>query len=166
MKIAVTGHRPNKLGNEYDGIGKYSDAIRDRMAEVIKDHKPTQIITGMALGVDMLWAEMAIINNIPFIAAIPCKDQEKMWPKKSQDRYNRIVNHPLCTKYYVSEKPYTNSCMQARNVWMSDNCDILLAIWDGSAGGTKNCYDYAFHIKKQQVPVIRINPLLFKFSNI
>lgn len=45
--------------------------------------------------------------------------------------------------------------MQKRNEWMVDNCDILIAVWDKSPGGTKNCVDYAESKKKQ---IIYINP--------
>lgn len=148
MRIAVTGHRPNKLGGEYNGVGIYSNAIRRVMQEVIDLHKPTQLISGMALGVDQLWAEAAILNNIPFIAAIPCTNQDLMWPPVSRVRYNKILSNPLCSVHYVSMKPYTKECMQARNIWMVDNSDTLLAIWDGSAGGTKNCHDYAVNHRK------------------
>ena len=33
--------------------------------------------------------------------------------------------------------------MQARNEWMTDNCDLLLTLYDGSASGTGNCIRYA-----------------------
>lgn len=143
MRIAITGHRPNKLGSEYDGVGPYSNAIRRALQDVINIHKPTQLITGMALGVDMLWAEAGILNKVPFTAAIPCAGQDSVWPPKSRERYRLITSNPLCTIHFVSMKPYTPECMQARNIWMVDNSDMLIAIWDGSSGGTKNCYDYA-----------------------
>lgn len=91
MKIAVTGHRPPKIGNEWDGIGYYSDRIRGFLQGVIDTCLPNEpdltLISGMALGVDMIWAELAISNNLPLIAAVPCFGQESKWPKSSVDRY-------------------------------------------------------------------------------
>jgi uncharacterized phage-like protein YoqJ len=162
MKVAVTGHRPNKLNNEYDGIGPYSDHIRYHLQEVISTYTVgvhlgmnLTLISGMALGVDMIWAELAIANNIPFIAAIPCQGQHSVWPQKSKERYLDLIDHPLCTKMYISIGEYSPQKMQLRNKWMVDNCNLLVAVWDGTTGGTKNCYNYAISVNK---PVLRINP--------
>jgi len=38
---------------------------------------------------------------------------------------------------------------------MVDNCDKLVAVWDGTKGGTSHCVGYA---KKQGKEIIRINP--------
>lgn len=145
--LAGTGHRPNKLGYEYDGVGVYSNAMAYGIQCQIDIIKPTDGITGMALGFDMKLAEVLILNGIRFIAAIPCIGQERMWPPKSQDRYNRILSSSLCTKYYVSLRPYDNQCMQNRNIWMVDQLigpnDVLLGLSDGSGGGTMNCLRYA-----------------------
>jgi len=97
----------------------------------------------MALGIDTLFAKIAIRLNWPFIAAIPCIGQEKIWPNKSKDIYREILANPLCTRYLVSETGYNNIVMQKRNKWMVDNCDLLIAIWDGTSGGTANCVKYA-----------------------
>ncbi len=42
---------------------------------------------------------------------------------------------------------------------MVDNSDIVIAVFDGTPGGTKNCYDYATDAKKR---IIRINPQDYK----
>lgn len=155
MIIAVTGHRPNKLGNEYDMRGPASTKIYNKLLEIVDSRKPNLLITGMALGVDMIWANVAIRKNIPFIAAVPCYNQENKWPKQSQLLYSRIINDPLCTLFYVTEKEYTPQCMQARNKWMVNECDTLIAVWDGSEGGTYNCVNYAISKNKH---IIRVNP--------
>lgn len=158
MRIAVTGHRPNKLGNEYDGVGPISEMIKGHLQIIIDEHKhlkPT-LITGMALGVDMLWAELAIANKLKFIAAIPCQQQYAVWPQRSKERWMRITDHPLCEKYYVSVGPYTPAKMQIRNEWMVNNCDLLVAVWDGTDGGTFNCMEYARALGRK-MEVFRIN---------
>ena len=42
----------------------------------------------------------------------------------------------------VSNGPYTSAAMQVRNEWMADHCDVLLALWNGTPGGTANCLRY------------------------
>ena len=169
MKIAITGHRPNKLGNDYDLVSpmiqKIQNAILSALisncemdltgdGELVKFPNLT-LITGMALGIDTLFAKIAIANNIPFIAAIPCKKQWARWPKKSQMTWFEIVQHPLCTKHYVSRELYSSKCMDKRNEWMVDNCDLLIAVWDETPGGTYNCIKYAIEKDKR---IIFINP--------
>lgn len=167
--IAGTGHRPNKLGYEYDGIGVYSNAMAYGIQRQIDIIKPTDGITGMALGFDMKLAEIFILNGIQFIAAIPCIGQERMWPLKSQDRYNRILSSSLCTKYYVSQRPYDNQCMQNRNIWMVDQLtgpeDKLLALSDGTGGGTMNCLKYAFNkLSLNKIVVMDPKTLLMEYD--
>jgi uncharacterized phage-like protein YoqJ len=140
--IALTGHRPHKLNNEYDG-GKLSDNIARLLAQIINKHKPERCISGMALGADTIWAKVVLGLGIPLTAAIPCLNQDKMWHKSSKDTYKEILSNPLTTTHYVTNKPYSNSCMQERNIWMVDNCTRLIAVWDGSSGGTENSIGYA-----------------------
>lgn len=41
---------------------------------------------------------------------------------------------------------------------MVDRCDRLIAVWDGSNGGTGNCVKYAKEVGK---PIVVINPTEF-----
>jgi uncharacterized phage-like protein YoqJ len=155
MIIAVTGHRPDKLNREWDMKGPISQKIYTRLEQLVTQIKPTKMITGMALGVDILFANVAINSKIPFIAAVPCYNQEKNWPESSQRLYRRIINDPLCTIKYITEKEYTPSCMQKRNEYMVDNSDVLICVWDGTEGGTYNCVQYAVDRGKD---IRRVNP--------
>ena len=61
----------------------------------------------------------------------------------------------------VSEEPYTNDCMQNRNIWMIDQLtskdDLLITVWDGTSGGTCNCIKYA-GTKEPRIQMERIDP--------
>ncbi len=153
MRIAITGHRPNKLWNDYDLVSPGMIAIRERLQRGIDKAKPTVMISGMALGIDTLWAELALVNGIKLIAAIPCQGHPDRWPQKSRDRYGAIIQNPLTEVVMVSNAPYNHSCMQKRNEWMVDNSDLLVAVWDGTPGGTKNCVDYAISQNKTMIVI-------------
>lgn len=161
MKIAITGHRPNKLGNDYNMTSPLMVAIRARIIEIVmkSTNTPDELtfITGMALGIDTLFATIAINMQIPFIAALPCKVQHVRWPKQAQDKYFDILSKAYSTTL-ISEQ-YTPMCMQQRNEWMVNNCDMLIAVWDGTRGGTMNCVQYAEKVNK---PIKFINPLQIK----
>lgn len=80
---------------------------------------PDTIVSGGAKGADTYAKEYAIKNNIPIIEFLP--DYRK---------YGRKA--PLM-----------------RNLQIVDNCDYLLAFWNGRSRGTKFTVDYA---EKRGVP--------------
>lgn len=156
MRLGITGHRPNKLNNEYNG-GPLTNKISNELCKAVMCAFPSQpiLITGMAQGVDQIFAELAIDMNFRFVAVIPCLEQEKLWPEIAQERYHRILSSPLCHVHQVYNGPYYNGCMQRRNRYIVDNCDKLIAVWDGSLGGTQNCIEYARYVGRE---IIHINP--------
>lgn len=165
MNIVITGHRPNKLGNDYELKSPLIQAIKSEIKDIIYELAVPDMtfITGMALGIDTLFAQMAVELNIPFIAAIPCKNQDGRWLPKSKEIYRFLINHPLCTKVYTNNnQPYDFNCMTYRNRWMIDQLkegDFLIAVYDGSYGGTSSCVNYA---KQQNKKIIEINPKLIR----
>ena len=127
------------------------------LREVIVDHIENKdvhtFITGMALGIDM-WAARIVFKlketypHIKVIAAVPCDKQYNKWPEKSQQEWKAVIQR--CDDvHYVSNDTYTHWCMQKRNEWMVDNADYVIAVWDGTKGGTANCVNYAVKEGKQ-----------------
>jgi uncharacterized phage-like protein YoqJ len=152
MILAGTGHRPDKLGG-------YSQDVFKRLLAVASDalgtYKPDVVISGMALGWDQALAQAAVDHNIPFIAAVPFEGQEMVWPDTSRLTYNLLLARAQ-ERIVVNPGPYASWKMQARNVWMVDNADQILALWDGKpGGGTWNCIQYA---NQQNKPVINCWP--------
>lgn len=143
MKIAVTGHRPHKLNNEYDHDGPCSKFISAALIKFLTEKKATLGISGMALGADTLFTQACIDLKIPVLAAIPFYGQESRWPKASRDRYFNLLSNPLVTTHYVTEGSYSSAAMQLRNEYMVDECDYLIAVYDGTRGGTFNTVRYA-----------------------
>jgi uncharacterized phage-like protein YoqJ len=144
LTAAFTGHRPPKLGG-------YSEKVDEQLIALatfaMLKTKPAKVISGMALGWDMNVAFAAIRLKIPVVAAVPFKGQERMWPDQSRGRYNAILK--ACSEVViVSPGDYASVKMQKRNEWMVNNCDHLIALWDGSMGGTYNCVAYAQGIKR------------------
>lgn len=144
MTYAVTGHRPSKIGG-------YSDESDDRLlAFAIKTlgalpeypKTPFKVITGMAQGWDQAIARASFALHIPFIAAIPFPNQEALWPPRARERYRDLMKK-ASEAHTISQGVYTAEKMDRRNRWMVDRCDKLLALWDGSSGGTYNCIKYA-----------------------
>lgn len=153
MIVAFTGHRPDKLGG-YKIPNPTYIKVCQRIDVALKELKPEKVITGMALGVDQWAAMIAHKLGIPYLAAIPFKKQESKWPAESQRIYN-ILRKLATEEVIVCPGNYSPEKMQTRNKWMVDHCDKLIAVWDGTKGGTGNCVEYAKSIDKD---IFFINP--------
>ena len=158
--LAVTGHRPNKISNDLYDVNstlskKYISFFKDYITKLSSDKMGHTItcISGMALGVDTLFA-IAVLqlqndgnSDVKLLCAIPCSNHSSKWQSSSVKIYNAILER--ANKIVnVSDEPYTNFCMQDRNKFMVDHCTKLLAIWDGTSGGTGNCVKYAKSVDK------------------
>lgn len=86
---------------------------------------PDTIVSGGARGADTLAREYAMKNNIPLLEFLP--------------------------KYAV----YGRKAPIMRNIQIVNNCDSLLAFWDGTSQGTKFTIDYA---RRKGIPckIVRI----------
>lgn len=150
LRIAGTGHRPNKLGG-------YSDEAFNKLVEIAEYNlnriglaKDIHVISGMALGWDMALAQAAVNLELPLICAVPFLGQEAVWPQKSKDKYNELLAK-ASEVVIVSDGGYSNEKMQIRNAWMVDNCDLIFAMHDGTIGGTNNCVKYAEKVGKRLI---------------
>jgi uncharacterized phage-like protein YoqJ len=147
--ICGTGHRPSKIG----GYGEAARALLVNVAgEWLHNNKPDKVITGMALGWDWALGAAAFNCEIPFIAAVPFEGQELKWPIQSQRDYHGLIKD-ASQVVYVCDPGYAAWKMQKRNEWMVDNSDAVLALWNGSDGGTANCVRYA---AKQGKPIFNV----------
>lgn len=137
--------------------GPMSDAVYEKIKRILCGYSVTKGVCGMALGADIIFAMVCLDLGIPLIAAIPFKGQELKWSKANQEQYYKILSHPLVTKYTVCEGGYASWKMQKRNIWMVNQIDMLIGVWDGSSGGTFNCLEYArTHRTRREI----INPKL------
>lgn len=139
--IALTGHRPTKLGGY--GPSLLQNWVRENLRERIAN-APGDMwgISGMALGADQWWAEELVRAGKPWIAAVPFVGQENAWPEASRRHYRDLLD--LATEtVVVSEGGYAAWKLQKRNVWMVDHSVELIAVYDGTPGGTRNCVEYA-----------------------
>lgn len=144
MIICGTGHRPNKLGG-------YGQEVKEDLNTVamqwLSSYKLDKVISGGALGWDQALAIAAWDLGIPLTMALPFKDFDSKWPAKSR-KFLAYLNKNAHEVVYVCEDGYAPWKMQKRNEWMVDNSDGVLALWDGSDGGTHNCIKYAMKVGK------------------
>jgi uncharacterized phage-like protein YoqJ len=162
MIVAFTGHRPDKLGgyNENNSIANgVKKALLKEIKQLILYENAIEFISGGALGVDT-WAAEAVLEarkpfpHIKLTIAKPFPSQDSKWPEESRIRFKKFCD--LADRIVdVNNDPYSALKMQLRNEWMVDHADVVVAIWDGTEGGTRNCVRYA---KRQGKRLIVINP--------
>jgi len=165
MRLAGTGHRPDKLGG-YTRPFQEPSPVELRVRAAIRDAffelKPDAVMSGMALGFDTWLAQEALGLGIPLHAAVPFEGQELRWPEYAQTVYRKLLKR--CTAVTFVSNHHNAHAFQVRNVFMVDwltmrGDDVLLTCWDGSGGGTFNCLQYAEYRKAR---VRRIDPATLK----
>jgi uncharacterized phage-like protein YoqJ len=159
--VCFTGHRPEKLGG-YSSMHPLAVAVKEQLRQIIVtliEQGFHTFISGMAIGVDQWAAEIVIElkrihQHIKLVAAVPFEGQEKMWHRETVEKWQSLIDQ-ADEVVYVCEPGYTAWKMQKRNIWMVDHSSVVVAVWDGSSGGTANCTKYAISKDKQ---IILIEP--------
>lgn len=149
MILGVTGHRPKKLAPPEIA---YSRHVKERLTDLaiatLKRKRPNKVISGMAPGWDTAMAIASLKLHIPLVAAVPFEGQDSRWSEFDRGVYDLILKLAE-TVVVVSPGGYDAQKMQIRNIWIVDRSDEMVALWDGSGGGTHNCLVYA---ESERVP--------------
>lgn len=143
---AISGHRPEKI--------KDFDWVKEALKEAYLLLEVQKVIQGMAAGVDLTAAKVAHEMGIPYVCARPwaghtARDGWKLTYASAIRNSEQVVDVDPSIKY-PGVWAY-----QVRNKWMVDRADFVLAVWDGSDGGTANCVRYAWKVGKD---VFNLNP--------
>jgi uncharacterized phage-like protein YoqJ len=163
--VSFTGHRPDKFGGYHEDteiIERIKVELENKIDQAIFLGYNT-FISGMAIGVDTWAAEIVLEKkkehpDIKLVCAIPFVGQERRWQFPSIKRYNNIIDNGD-EIVIVSDGSYSVEKMMIRNEWMVDNSNIVIAVWDGTKGGTANCVRYA---KKEKREIWHIDPEVLK----
>lgn len=136
--VAGTGHRP---GDRFPADQETFDHLFAVAWDWILDEQPSVILTGMALGWDQALAKAAIEHGVPVVAYIPFIGQADRWSKRQAEDYSNLLNQ--CAEKKLISRSYRPGAFQRRNEAMVDDANKIVALWDGSPGGTANCIEYA-----------------------
>ena len=63
------------------------------------------------------------------------------WDFSEKTKFNRILRKADIVKEINDH--YFPGCYQVRNQWMVDRSNLVIAVFNGKRGGTKNTIDYA-----------------------
>ena len=144
-----TGHRPTKLPWKYNEEDPSCLALKRKIADAVEaayEAGYRHFICGMAQGCDLYFCECALelrarYSEVTVEAAIPCPTQADTWPASQRQRHRELV--ASCDFETLVSERYSAACMQRRDRYMVDHAALLIAAFDGSAGGTRYTVEYA-----------------------
>ena len=139
MKVAVTGHRPERLSKvDRKSVECWLDGIMKTLRACYDD---VELISGMAQGVDQIAALTAVNNGVGLRCYMPYKRKVK----HMSDLVRFLLDFAIEVRY-ISEEYSGNQCYIERDRRMVDDCDLLIVVWDGiECGGTYQTYKYALN---------------------
>lgn len=160
ITCCFTGHRVEKLpwkDNENDPACR---ALKKRIADVLAALYGAgyrHFICGMATGADLYFGEAVVAlreekSDVTLEAAIPFDGQSDRWPSQLRARYFRLAEE--CDEKTILHPIYTPDCMMDRNRYMVDHANLLIAVYNGGPGGTRNTMLYAM---RQNIEIIQLD---------
>lgn len=134
LSVALTGHRPERLGYAKDPYATESwGRMIDWLKLKIQENDITDVYCGMANGCDIAYgiATLELKDEgylVKLHCILPCKNynESNTWYKMLKDGADEWVE--------LSEQFY-KGCDDARDQYMVDHSDKLFAIWDGNKSG-------------------------------
>lgn len=162
LTVCFTGHRPQNLPFGFNEEDPRCIRMRRMLArkteELILQQGATHFISGMAIGVDMICAEIVLelrekYPHITLECAVPCKSQPNKWSDSMKERYYSILERS--DEVTFIQENYTPDCMHKRNRYMIECADIVIAVWDGKPSGAGYTVNYA---KEKGRKVYVLNP--------
>ena len=144
-RCCFTGHRPEKLKIPEQQLAVLlEDEIRRAIGSGF-----TTYITGMAKGTDLVAAEIVLRlreqdDRLKLICALPHPGFGLHWGDGWTERFQRVLEAADLTRCICPRFSYAS--YQARNEWMVCRSSLVIGVFNGEPGGTKNTLDYANRI--------------------
>ena len=149
---AFTGHR------WYDSSRKHS--VRKKIEECVREayrNGITNFISGMAIGFDLLAAELVLSLKqecpaITLTVALPFGEQASRFNERNKSRYYKCLSQ--ADDIVILSNDYTAKCYLERDRFMVEHSSLLIACYDGrNKGGTFWTVNYAARIGKNVINI-------------
>ena len=149
---AFTGHR------WYDSSRKHS--VRKKIEECVREayrNGVTNFISGMAIGFDLLAAEvvLSLRHECPAItltAVLPFREQASRFNELNRCRYYKCLSQ--ADDMVILSNDYTAKCYLERDRFMVEHSSLLIACYDGrNRGGTFWTVNFAARTGKNVINI-------------
>ncbi len=130
-RVGVTGHQPFILGGYGEDVAERLTAFAREWLEL---GRPKEVISGLAAGWDTAVAEAAVEVSVPLVAALAFRAQADHWPPAARAQFERLV--AASSEVYLHAPEKCAGVWTARDHWVLERSDVVLALWSGIEGGT------------------------------
>ena len=160
-RLAITGHRPHKLGGfspTNPMLSQLEQHLRVTLEAIRARGHAVVGLTGMAQGIDQAFARACQSLGIPFHAFIPFEGQERLWPTEAQAAYTTLRRAAAQEIVVVPSAHTPHDVRQAfllRNSRLVDDCDAAIAVWDGTRSGTADAVE---KLRRAGKPLLILHP--------
>lgn len=136
-----TGHRKLPVNQ----IGRVVARLNNEIENLIRAGVTT-FLSGGALGFDQMAAALIASKKklgctIRLELALPCRDQDRLWPENVQNQYHHLLESADKIQY-ISEL-YTYECIRKRNCYMVEHSAYCICALLRSPSGTAQTVRYA-----------------------
>ena len=129
--VAFTGHRTYR--------GEARETL-SQCLEMLYERGFRTFLSGMARGFDLAAAEAVLAlrcrhADVRLVCVVPFRRQDASFGLHDRERYRHLLeaaDETVC----LSEK-FHPGCFMVRNDWLVSHATLLVAWYDGSAGGTR-----------------------------
>ena len=89
--------------------------------------------------------------GLTLIAASAFKGMENSWESSWKKRYDRTID-AADEVYFISDRPGRRAFFD-RNEWMVDRASRLIAVYNGTPGGTQRTIEYASLLGREIIQI-------------
>ncbi|MEV6795859.1 hypothetical protein AB0M87_28575 [Streptomyces sp. NPDC051320] len=139
-RIGVTGHR----SIPHEALTHVQDALH---ALLCGHSGSLEALSSLAAGADQLFAGIALECGAELTAVIPSGDYELGFDDKGELARYQWLRSRAAQEVRLAFAHATDEAYYAAGTYIADNCDRLVAVWDGrparGRGGTGDIVSYA-----------------------
>ena len=143
--IGVTGHQQLPEGVRIHAEQAITELLRDRPPPVIG-------LSSLAEGADQIFADVLLRSGGILHAVIPCWGYASTFDEAGRQNYLRLLGEARSVTTLAYAKP-SEQAFDAAGQYIAENCDLLVAIWDGQParghGGTADAVEYARRLGRE-----------------
>lgn len=156
LKIGIIGHRDLSKQKIY----KYKQVVFKTLKKLQVKHQDIKLITPLADGADRLVVYQALKLNICFEVVLPMKKNEYKndFCLYSKKEFERLLKKASNIKTLIYKNNVSRDFKyESVGKYVSDQCDILLVLWDGKynnlQGGTGEIVKYHLNQNKKLIHI-------------
>jgi len=148
IQVGVTGLR-NLTSFDLEKLKK---KIYAELEDLKKGHDQSIMLNSLAAGADQLCAQAGLSLGYELICPLPFLEYRNDFTGKELKLYDMLLKKAKDT-FFVSDSSDIEEAYLAAGKYIAQNCDVLIAVWDGKAQtsicGTAAVVAYAKSLGKE-----------------